>query len=257
MSIHRHGQPAGAADKTDPAPYEWTHKLPSLAWAWEFLRRNPKYRADFSAGHGDAPVAAEPSCWPLLRLTDPSQDALFAEVFWRKEACVSVLPLASAPRSSDELARSLSLDGVQCRVTVIDEGDVHHVLLSQEGRWLQLEVHGPMTGAVLLTPALFLSKTASGRLTAMKRLNDVVTHGVLRPELYPPEGRAVRLATKLLALDGWLAKAHYRDIAIRLFGAQRVATEWSDPGNHMRDHIRRAVLSGREMMESGYRRLLD
>lgn len=255
MSTHRNGQPAGAADKTDPAPYQWTHKLPKLSWAWEFLRRNPRYRADCSAANSCSVVAA--GAWPLLRLIDPAEDALSAEVFWRKEACGSVLPLASTLHAADEPTRSFSLDEVRCRVRVIDEGDVHHVLFSQDGRSLQLEVHGPLNGAVFLTPALLRQEMASDRLVAMKRLNDVVNSGILRPELYPPEARAARFVTLISVLDGLLLNLSHRDIAIRLFGLDRVAQDWSHPGNHMRDHVRRAVLSAREMMESGYRRLLD
>ncbi len=110
---------------------------------------------------------------------------------------------------------------------------------------------------MLLTPALLHRQTAPDRLIAMKRLNDVVTHGVLRPQLYPPERRGARLAKVILALDGWLSGAHHREIAIRLFGAKRVANEWSNGGDYLRDQVRRAISTGRELMESGYRKLLD
>lgn len=35
-------------DWRDPATYAYTQNLTREGWAWEFLRRNPKYRADYS-----------------------------------------------------------------------------------------------------------------------------------------------------------------------------------------------------------------
>lgn len=251
-----------ASDQDDPASHQWMHNLPKLGWAWEFLRRDPNYRAEFSASRqstepGSAPTTPSSEAWSLLRFADPDQDCRQADVFWRMDACPSVLPLSSAPLASDESLPGLPLDKMRCRVSMIEEGDIHHVLFTEEGRSLQLEVRGPLTRAMLLTPALFRRQAAPDRLIAMRRLNDVVTHGVLRPQLYPPERRGARLVKVILALDGWLSGAHHREIAIRLFGAKRVATEWSNSGDHLRDQVRRAINTGRELMESGYRKLLD
>ena len=261
MTSSKDEQPAGVADKTDPAVYAWAHKLPKLSWAWEFLRRNPQYQADFAAGRG-AEVCRSPNgsgagVWPLLTLIDPAQDARSAAVFWRKEVCASVLPIASAPGAPDDATRTFSLEKVRCRVTVIDDGDLHHVLLSQDGRALQLEVRGPITGAMFLTPALPQSEMAAGRLTAMKRLNDVVSNGILRPRLYPAEVRARRFITLITVLDGLRTDISRRDLAIRIFGRDQVCKNWSDPGNYLRDRLRRAVVRAQMMMECGYRRLLD
>lgn len=218
-------------------------KLPNVAWAWEFLRRDPDYPVTYSKY--------------LLRPADPGQDARQAEVFWRKEICSSILPLESIPLTSAKSSQFLSLDGMRCQVALIDDEETHHVLFREDGRFLQLEVHGPLTGAVLLTPALLQEEEAPNRLIAMRRLSDLVARRALRPELYPPERRAARFMTMIKALDGAIMKLRHRDIAVRLFGVERVAKEWSDPGNHMRDQVRRAIRSGRRMMEGGYRRLLD
>jgi len=58
----------------------------------------------------------------------------------------------------------------------------------------------------------------------------------------------------LQPLDGRLAGAIYREIAIPLVGEARVAVNWSDPRNHLFDHARRAVWRGRTLMNGGYRR---
>ncbi len=250
-----------ASDQDDPASYQWMHNLPKLGWAWEFLRRDPQYRAEYCASRKSAersgPVVPTPEPWCLLRFADPDMDCRKADIFWRKEACPSVLPLSSAPLASEESWTGLPLDKMRCRVSMIEQGDIHHVLFAEEGRSLQLEVQGPLTRAVLLTPALLRRQAAPDRLIAMRRLNDVVTHGVLRPQLFPPERRGTRLVKVILALDGWLSGAHHREIAIKLFGAKRVANDWSNGGEHLRDQVRRAINTGRELMEGGYRKLLD
>lgn len=218
-------------------------KLPNVAWAWEFLRRDPDYPTTYAKY--------------LLQLADPGQDARQAEVFWRKDICSSVLPVESIPVSTTKSPQLLSLDGMRCHVAVIEDEDTQHVLFCDEGRFLQLEVHGPLTGAVLLTPALLLAEEAPSRLIALRRLSDLVARRSLRPELYPPERRAARFMMMIKALDGAIMNLCRRDIAVRLFGVERVTKEWSDPGNHMRDQVRRAIRSGRRMMAGGYRRLLD
>jgi hypothetical protein len=45
-------------------------------------------------------------------------------------------------------------------------------------------------------------------------------------------------------------------MALVIFGEERVSADWGDPGAHLRDHLRRALRSGRALMMSGYRRLL-
>lgn len=264
MNIHRQqSEPSvGTADQNDPLSYEWMWKLPNLGWAWEFLRRDADYRAEYSENRKGDDVegrlnGTKPDSGPLLRPVDPDRDARIADVFWHKDVCATVLPVKSVPAHSKEMSQHLPLGGMRCRVTVIVDNDIHHVLYSEEGRSLQLEVHGPLTEAALLTPALLQEQEAPGRLIAMRRLCDMLATHSLRPALYPPERRAARLMTLVKALDGSLLNMSQRDIAIRLFGAARVAKEWSDPGNHLRDQVRRAIRSGRKMMAGGYRRLLD
>ncbi len=242
----------------DPATYRWMATLPKLGWAWEFLRRNPNYRAEYAAQRARTVEPATPlnsDLWPLIRFEDPDRDARQADVLWRREACSSVLPLSAIEDCASEPSRDLSIRAMKCRVTKVQEGEVCHVLLAEEGRSLQLEIRGSLSGASLVTPALPGRQHAANRVTAIRRLNDAVTHGELRPQLYPRDKRGPRLIKVVQALDGWLAGAHHREIAVSLFGANRVTSEWSN-GDHLRDQVRRAIGYGRSLMESGFRRIL-
>ena len=245
--------------------YRWMSALSRLGWAWEFLRRNPAYLdAFYAAARATNGSAAERDkralIWGLLRFEDPALDARRANVFWLLEACREVLPLTATPMRRGSETNTLHFDTLQCRTTVCSSSDDqrHDVLFAQEGRFLQLAILGntPLDEALLLTPALPSANYRDKRLLAVRRLTDLVEHQAIRPSLYPRERRAPRLMRVAQALDGWLAKASYRDIAVALFGPARVERDWRDPRDHLRDQVRRAVRYGRDLMEAGYRQFL-
>jgi hypothetical protein len=177
------------------------------------------------------------------------------------KACRQVLPLAAGAMRPGTAAETLNVGKLQCRTTIYPLGveDRQDVLFAYAGRFLQLAVFGsvPLTEALLLTPALPSLPYCESRLLAVRRLTDLVKHNTLRPSLYRRERRAPRLMLVAQALDGWLAQASYRDIAVALFGTQRVERDWNHSGNHLRDQVRRAIGHGRALASGGYRRFLD
>jgi len=240
--------------------------LPRLAWAWEFLRRDPGYRRAYNSTIASAPINDSVFDNPALsfglrRFEDPDQDSLMANVFWRLRECREVLPLAASPMGESTAASTLNLANLQCSTTVIPHGEEHRqdVLFAQDGRFLQIAVFGeiPLAEALLLTPALPAPDDADSRLLAVRRLTDLVRHGWMRPFLYPRERRAERLIHVVHALDGWRAEASHRDIGISLYGEARIKRDWMDPRNHLRDQVRRAVHYGRDLMTGGYKRFLS
>jgi hypothetical protein len=264
--VSKASAPASTSDWRNPESYRWMSSLPRTAWAWEFLRRNPDYHSDYArhvvgltSGNEPDHIAALP--WGLLRFENPVNDARCASVLWQMKVCRDVLPLAAAKMRPGTAVETLDLSKLRCRAVVYDFGveERREVLLTQEGRSLQLTIFGsvPLEDALLLTPALPELRYSKARLQAVKRLSDAVKHGCLRPSLYRKERQSNRLARVIQALDGWLASASQREIAVSLFSEERVARDWQDPRNHLRDHVRRAVAYGRELMASRYRRFLD
>lgn len=156
-------------------------------------------------------------------------------------------------------ADPLGIGELSCRTTILTLADgSEHVLFAEGGRRLQLAISGGslLAGDRLLTDALPDPAIAPARLLALRRLADLRHHRTLRPVLYPPDARGARLVGVLRALHGWLAGAAFRDIAIALFGEARVDRDWNDPGDNLRDQVRRAVKRGRALMEGGWRRFL-
>jgi len=60
----------------------------------------------------------------------------------------------------------------------------------------------------------------------------------------------------LLALDGVTAGKSHRDIAVDLFGAEAVQAQW-DAGSWVRSRVRRRIRKALDLMNGGYRELLE
>jgi hypothetical protein len=234
-------------------------QLPRRAWAWELLRRNPKYHADFTSAAADDEMVAER--WGLLRLENPTKTSLDADTFWCFRSAKDVLPLVAQPLHEQSATPIIDLESLKCRIVNCqsDGGRTKNILFAEGGRCLQIAVTGstPLPNALLLTPILPMPRFSSERLFALRRFTDLAKHGSLRHSLYPAERSAKRYAHVVTALDGWLEGRPHRDIAMSLFGSAWVDRAWNDSGNHLRDRVRRAIRYGRELMDGGYRRFLS
>jgi hypothetical protein len=146
-----------------------------------------------------------------------------------------------------------------CRTSILNTpGTLQHLLFQDGPRSLQLIASdmNVMQPTYLLTKALVKPHNVRPHLSALRCLNELNSSGRLHRRHFPPESRSRRLAFILQALDGWLDNASYRDIAAALFGRARIEADWSDPGDHLRDRVRRAVRRGRSLMDGGYHQFL-
>lgn len=171
-----------------------------------------------------------------------------------------MIPTIAFPADRHRLARSFRLTDLTCPTKLLLTADGNqHVLFGQGVRSLQLTVTGAsvLTPVNLLTDAVGEPRRIDTRLTGLRALNAVCASGQIPAPRLPDEPRLKRLRTVLQALDGWLAGASYREIAVALFGAARVEADWRDPRDHFRDRVRRAVRRGRMLMNGGYRTFLS
>ncbi|MEZ5831646.1 MAG: DUF2285 domain-containing protein [Dongiaceae bacterium] len=132
------------------------------------------------------------------------------------------------------------------------------MLVSHGCQTVQLVVAGGhvLEAPFLLTDLMAPRHPGGSRLTAMAALHGVCARRTrARPRSAEPVP-SPRLDFVLRALDGDLAGASQRQIAVALFGPRRVETEWRDPGGYIRDRVRRAIRRGRRIMTSGYLELL-
>jgi hypothetical protein len=179
-------------------------------------------------------------------------------VLWDPALCPAAIPAVAARTPPSAGAAPFQLRRA-IRTDIFRDGSGReHVRLSQGRQKVQLVVSG---GSLVDAPYLLIELAipddiARPRLAAIAAFNRL-SQG--RLDAGPPRPEALashRLALVLRALDGYLAGASQRKIAMSLFGDRRVEREWRDPAGCIRDRVRRAIGRGRHMMTSGYLGLL-
>lgn len=253
-------------DWRNAGAYSYTEKLTRAGWAWEFLRRNPAFREDFSRLIDSTRArkskrlgmhemrALNP--WGIAWCDPPNVSALEAIVFWHPRVCSHVLDLQVSHLTTkgesdtalrDTLAQALRLQSPGCR----------HLLLCDGLFRLQLRLRGHFRrNGRLVIPISFPKAALQSRLQLLSCFHDFLHTGRLAAKYFPRHPRRLRFLLVLRALDGENATASHREIAVALFGVERVQSSWNDPRGHMRDNVRRALKRGRALMKGGYIRLL-
>jgi len=262
---------AASAHKTDwRQSYAHVSKLSGLGCAWEFIRRNPKISEAWSAlrpawkeaqgnyglkiveaGHGISS--------PYLWASSPDADATAASVVWNPAVTNRVLDVVALPPKAGFRGHILDLEFIAAEKTLFLASDgTQHLLLRDGMHSLQLNVSGvridePVTLFVDTAVSEDHSNTQIRLLECFRKLR---TNGALPIKCFVPHIYARRTERVLMALDGHLAGISHREIAMAMFGGARVARDWSDPGEHMRDVVRRAISRGLVLLNGGYQMFL-
>lgn len=144
-----------------------------------------------------------------------------------------------------------------CRTVQAVDG-TQHLFFRDSGQFLQVFVqNAELTEQVhLLSEAIHSPNILKHQLHAIERFNVLIEGGTLRRTPFSPNFRSQRLCSALRVLDGRLAGASYRDIAVALFGPDRVNDDWNAGSDHLKNRIRRAAQRGNFLMQGGYRELL-
>lgn len=212
------------------------------ALCWEFLRRNPDYRADFArAARGEGALDRR---WGLSAVADPDLDADEGRVVWRGDVAPGIV-VAMEQAKSGRSRRSPFQN-----LAPVQGEDGRHLRLPG-GLQVQLRGEASVAGPLLVV----LDYDADFRLRvravdALRRADLTSTPPRSRLSLVQRE----RLARALFALDGAQHDRSYRQIAADLF---------DDPGegaafktSSLRDVTIRLVRRGRALMSGGYLELL-
>lgn len=173
---------------------------------------------------------------------------------WDPDVSSGVFPVVASPSARDALfSRLRRVKAPSASVNFCS--DRRNVLIGDGGKRLQLCIRTVASFGrdTLLTEAVLPS---AARLAAYRCFNVFVEEGRLPKHFFLCSPRSSRFQLALQALDGSVAGVRHRDIAEALFGAVRVARDWSDPREHLRDTLRRAVRRGRQLMSGGHLQLL-
>lgn len=247
--------------------YEYIFELPGAGCAWEFLRRDPEFVERFerlkptsqerTGDHGLKIVhLMRDEAVDRLWSTSPDQDARSASVIWNPATTTHVLKVTALPPKLAFGGQVLDLDFISVEKTLLTTPAGTQQLLLRDGvRSLQLNIVGsPITEPVaLFVDTAIPEGKAVTKLRLLRCLRALRETGELPRKFFPPHPYAKRAATVLLALDGYLAGLKHREIAIAMFGEDRIEREWSDVSEHMRDTVRHAIVRGIALMNGGYR----
>lgn len=236
------------------AAYLYVLSLDGPSLGWEYLRRNPAYRRHWSLARSEAVASA--SRWGLLALEDPTLNAEEAHpLWWPLPTSVVELQRAAVERCG---AYRLGVWQMPGRKSLVHAGDRLHVRIALPRERYRLNVPVDWIDGGPVAYALAADADMVQRWAAIRRVNALL--GAPRTSLRPahadtPDRTAITHMRALQALDGCIAGASHRDIALCLFGAKRVASAWSSDGE-LRAQTRYCIRRARQWMDSGYRRLV-
>lgn len=219
------------------------------AFAWEFLRRNPVYQADYRRWMRmrTRDAGAIDTRWGLRFVADPALPSDQAEVYWRPEVAPGIVVPMERAAAVEQGERGVALP-VGARRLI---GDELHV---RSASGLQLLLRGGAKADEPLIVVLAYDPDFGLRVRAVEAL-ERLSEGRVAPRSRLTAAQRTRLARCLVALDGALRHDSYRSIAENLFGPEAIEAEaWRTAS--VRGVTIRLVRAGRALMEGGYLSLL-
>jgi hypothetical protein len=132
-------------------------------------------------------------------------------------------------------------------------------VLSDGWRRIRLDVErGSLAGGgpVLLHYAIAGTVGAESRLLPLRRFLHLCRYRAFSRALFPHDRRVVRWVRALRVHDALGAGASQREIAIGLFGEDRVKAEWRGRSDSLRLHVRRLAGLARRLTGGDWRTLM-
>lgn len=138
----------------------------------------------------------------------------------------------------------------------VDAAGRQHVVIKSGSRRVTITIRG---AAVAVAPArLTFEMTSLASLFAAQR-NVALLQQLLDDEPVASCAWSVSGLEKrdaLIALDAHCNGASHREVAVMIFGLERVEAEWFADGCDLKDYVRRCRSRGVRLMQADYRRLL-
>ena len=220
--------------------------------AWEWLRRDPRYRAAVK----DSSSIHAPAEFGLVAFEPPRLGVPHARPIWNAHAHPFVLAAERSrticPNDLFDLAR---MNGFS-RIIADDSGE--HLLLCDGFRSIRLD--GPAglfsEGAVGLRYMIGGLSAAEAPLSTLRRFLALCRTGLFSRDLHRAEQRARRWILMLRAWDALIAGASQREIAEMVFSRSVAGARWRIREPSVRSRAQRLVRSARDFAEGGYRELL-
>lgn len=256
-----------------PGAYDYALVLCRSDFAWEFLRRSPAYQRDYRLNckgvtHAPRCLGVSPaltrvrrrartaSSWGLHCFVDPALPAPGSPVCWLTASAAPLLE-GMADRTQRGACPDLNLRNLtSARHLILGPAGAQHILLSDTDAALTLRLHGSRVSlSPVNTSILFHGLPEPDLVSNALR---VLAGLVLRPNHNPHNSRDLLfLRDALIALDGHCVGASYREMAVVIYGWQKVRAAWSGRSRWMKDRMARALSKGEHLRDGGYHKLLE
>jgi len=191
----------------------------------------------------------------------PEREAPEARIIWRADLDPGTLRVVAARAHADDTPDDLVDPGMlEPWLTAVRSCDgVEHAVLSDGWHHIRLDIAAGSLmegGPVLLHYALTGLGSAERKVLQLRRFLYFTRHRRFSGSLFPRDSRIDRELTMLRVHDGIRAGAGQREIAIILFGAERVADGWGGRSDSLRSRVRRLIADARARARGGYHFLL-
>ena len=228
-------------------------------FAWEWLRRDPLYRAAALGALSEEAgrESARPQAWGLCAFEHPDLAAPRARPVWTADACPHVLQAEGAP--SSDPADSFDIERFRGISTIIPGSDGgEHLLISDGLRTIRVDVwpRSLAAGPAQLRYRLAGFASVERPLLTLRRLLALQRNGRFSRALHAREARTRRWQLLLRAHDALAAGADQREIAAELLSDAAAGARWRVRAASVRSQVQRLVRSARDMAAGGFRALL-
>lgn len=263
------------------AALEYMRTMPTSRWAWEFLRRNPDYENEYSC-HANGALKQrregnldiynlqrpEPEAekWGLIFFADPDNNSQTAPVFWTMEANPRVIGVETVPRQKGDPKSLLNtifdlrLFGAT-RIHLTDGYGKEHLLLLRGNRVVQMhcEGHTLLNGDVELRFILEGFGSLDAKIDTIRRLAQLYDkNSGANPTLRDGwSSKTASLRDALIALDVYQTGGNHVDTAVAIYGQQAVDDQYYNSDSSLKNKMYRARRRGIELMEGGYKALMQ
>lgn len=251
--------------------YDYTKGLRRRDWAWEFLRRNPRFAEEAFSRYSQVQISTscipdgkvihlyetEPAAeaWGLIFFPNPDQAAPKADVYWRKALDPAIVSVIITPRLSGERDEmKAAIEG--CSIDVFrDPFGTEHLLTRGTFSSAQSICSGLSLLHARQPVKVNLDMRGPGRMDrslAAYKLAEEILH----PGPWRWTEKTQRLRNALVCLDVKDAGLTLRAAAEIIYGTQRVDEDWAHQKS-FRDRVRGYYRTGEGLREKGYKELLN
>ena len=197
--------------------------------------------------------------WGLFAFANPLRPACKTSVFWLPHMWRRTISARCTMQIGSGSADVMKLASFRASRVAVRGVDGTSVIIIKNGRFTtSLVAHGwpVLTRPARITFELDGFDELNARIDCLRTLQTLADPVSTVPDAPLPSAINSRLQQALLALDGSLAGASYRQIATTIFGDERVRRDWDAASRFLKDRTRRLVAKGRALMNGGYRDLL-